>query len=138
MNETAQRPWLILAIVAASVVFYVALGWVILKGYRWLRRAAESSQNRAFEGLNIHDGPGPGLVAVVFHTYWGFFAFVVQRKHRFWAPPDDAREALRRLHRFNLIWGFHAYGAILIPVMSFGNYLAQKRSISRQETAMLA
>lgn len=111
---------------------------MILKGYRWLRRVSESSKRRAFEGLKIHDGPGPGLVVVVFHTYWGFFAFVSQHEHRFWAPPDDAREALWRLHRFNLGWGTFARGALLIPLLSYGNYLAQKRSISRQVTAMLA
>jgi len=138
MNGAVRSPWLIPALVAASVVFHVALGWVILKGYRWLRRVAESSERRVFEGLKIHDGRGPGLVAVVFHTYWGMIAFVDQHEHRFWAPPDDAREALGRLHRFDMIWGFFVHAALLIPIVSFGNYLAQKRSISKQETAMLA
>jgi hypothetical protein len=30
-----------------------------------------------------------------------------------------------------------AYGVLVIPFLSFGNYLAQKRSIRRQEMAMV-
>lgn len=136
MNGATQRWWLIPALVAGSVLFYGIVGWVILKAYRWLRRVVEFTNRRAFEGLKIHAGPGPGLVVVVFYTYWGFIAFTHEKKHFFWAPPDDAREALVRLHRFNLTWGFFAHGAILIPIVSFCNYLSQKRSISKQEAAM--
>ena len=133
----ATQPWCVIsALVAGSAAFYGVVGWVILKAYRWLRRAVESSHHRAFEGLEIHGGPGPGLVAVVFHTYWGFIAFTHQQKHCFWAPPEDAREVLLRLHRFNMTWGFFAHGAILIPIVSFCNYLSQKRSINKQEAAM--
>jgi hypothetical protein len=134
----AQPPWLVPVLVAASIAFYVALGWGILQGYRWLRRAADAARLRALEGLKVHNGPAPGLVAVVFHTYYGFIVFVVQTEHRFWAPPDDAREALWRLHRFNLSWGMFAYGVLVIPFLSFGNYLAQKRSIGRQQEAIIA
>ncbi len=137
MILAAQPGWVVPAMIAASVVFYVALGWVVLKGYRWLRDRARSSQRRAFEGLKVHPGPAPGLVAVVFHTYYGFLAFVTTTEYRFWATPDDARRALLRLHRFNLTWGMFAYGAILIPLVSFVNYLLQLRSIRRQEAAMI-
>ena len=137
MMFAAQPPWLIPVVIILTIVFYVALGWVVLKGYRWLTRVAERSQRRAFEGLKVHDGPAPGLVLVVFHTYHGFIAFVTQTEYRFWAPPDDARQTLRRLHRFNLIWGMFAKGVLLIPLLSFGNYLAQRRSIRKQETAQL-
>jgi hypothetical protein len=68
----------------------------------------------------------------VFHTDYGFLVFVIQTEHRFWASPADARVALWRLHRFNLIWGLFAYGALVIPLLSFGNYLAQKRLIDRE------
>lgn len=135
----AEQPaWVIPAVVAFSIVFYGALGWVILKAYRRLRGAAEAAQGRALEGLKVHDGPGPGLVLVVFHTYYGFIAFVTQTEHRFWATPDDARQALRRLHRFNLTWGLLARGGPLVPLVSLGHSLAQKRSIRRQEIGELA
>ena len=74
---------------------------------------------------------------MVFHTYYGFIAFTQETKHHFWATPEDAREALGRLHRFNLVWGWFAHGAMLIPLVSYGNFLAQRRSIRRQEEAML-
>ena len=68
----------------------------------------------------------------MFHTYYGFLVYVIQTEHRFWASPEDARVALWRLHRFNLVWGMFAYGALVIPLLSYGNYLAEKRSIDRQ------
>ena len=132
------RPWWVVPlIVVFGVVFYGSLGWIILVGYRWLRRRARSSQGRAFEGLKVFDGPGPGLVGVVFHTYFGVLVFVDQTEHRFWGTPDDAHRALWRLHRFNMCWGMFAYGAILIPFVSLGNYLAQRRSIARQSAGFL-
>ena len=99
-------------------------------------RGCSSFTACAFDGLKVHEGPAPGLVGVVLHTYYGFIVFVIQTEHRFWAPPDDAREALRRLHRFNLTWGIFAYGVLVIPLLSFGTYLFQLRSIRRQEAAI--
>ncbi len=137
MSVAAQPPWLEPMLVIASLACFVALGWLILKGYRWLGRVADASRRRAFDGLKVHNGPAPGLVEVVFHTYYGFLIFVVQYEHRFWTRPDEARQALLGLHRFNLTWGMFAYGALVIPLLSFGNYLAQLRSIRRQEAALV-
>jgi hypothetical protein len=136
MIFAAQPPWLVPVWIIASLAFCVALGWLILKGYRWLRGVAQASQRRAFDGLKFHAGPAPGLVGVVLHTCYGFIVFVIQTEHRFWAPPDNARAALRRLHRFNLTWGIFAYGVLVIPLLSFSNYLLQLRSIRRQEAAI--
>jgi hypothetical protein len=58
-------------------------------------------------------------------------------EHRFWATPDYARAALRRLHHFNLVWGMFAHGALLIPIVSCANFLAQSRSIRKQEESLL-
>ena len=137
MVHAAQSPLLVPGIIAASLVSYVALGWVILQGFRWLRRRAELARQRAFDGLKIYSAPAPGLVAVRFHTYYGVLVFVIQSEHQFWAPSNDAMEALRRLHYFNLVWGHFAYGALLIPLVSFVNFLAQRRSIRKQASAML-
>lgn len=76
-------------------------------------------------------------VEFVFHTYHGFLAFFVQTEHRFRLTPDRARELLWRFHKFNLSWGLLAYGGpLIIPLMSYGNYLAQKRRIAKQERAL--
>ena len=89
-------------------------------------------RSAAYDRLKTYTSQAWGTVPVVFHTYYGFLVFVIQTEHRFWAGPEDARVALWRLHRFNLIWGMFAYGALVIPFLSFGNYLAQKRSIDRE------
>ncbi len=129
--------WTVPAVVVAAIVFFGGLGWVVLQLYRWLKRRAQAAHARAFEGLKLHREPAEGLVYVRFHTYYGFIAFVQTTEYRFWATPDDAREALRRLHHFNLVWGFFARGAILIPIVSYANLLIQRRSIHKQEAAML-
>src|SRR5262245_26727726 len=129
---------MVLILIVASVALYGATGRVILRGYRWWQGSAQSARLRAFEGLKHHTEPNPGLVKVLFHTYHGVLVVVTQVEHRFWTPPEDAREALWRLHRFNLGWGMLAYGALLIPLAACGNYLARKRSIRKQSAAMLA
>jgi hypothetical protein len=136
MLIVAARPpsWVLPVFVVAYIALLVALGWVILQGYRWLARAADRSRPRAFEGLAIRDAPARGLVGVVFHTYYGFLVFAIQTEHRFWAPPEDARLALWRLHLFNLTWGMFVHGPLVIPLLSLANYFVQKRSIRRQET----
>jgi len=54
-----------------------------------------------YRGIECRLQPAPGDVNVVFHTYHGFIAFWIQTEHRFYAPPDQALELLRRLNRFN-------------------------------------
>jgi hypothetical protein len=71
-------------------------------------------------------------VPVRFHTYHGLLVYVIQTEHRFWASPKEARAALWRLHRFNLVWGMFARGLLIIPLLSYAHYLAQKRSIARR------
>lgn len=93
---------------------------------------ANRSRMRAFEGVRVAESASPGQVNVVFHTYSGVVVYVTQVEHRFWAAPDDALLVLSRLHRFNLTWGFFAYGALLIPILSFGNYWRQRRLVAKK------
>jgi hypothetical protein len=95
------------------------------------RRDPHPAERRAYHGLKIVMTPEPGTVYVSFRTYSRILGFVVHREHRFWASPRDARVALWRLHKFNLAWGF-VYGAFMVPLDSFGDYIAQKRSIGQQ------
>jgi hypothetical protein len=117
---------------AAPLMIFGLLGFAILKGLRWFKAISQRAQARAYEGVTISEQPAPGLMNVVFHAYSGVLVFVIQSEHRFWASPDEARLVLRRLHRFNLTWGFFAYGALVIPLFSYGNYVAQQRRISKQ------
>ncbi len=89
----AQTLWVVAAVIACAVVFYGLLGWVILQGYRWLKRKAQASQQAALEGLKLHDGPAPGLVEVVFHTYYGFIAFTHETKHHLIRPESPIHGA---------------------------------------------
>ena len=101
-----------------------------------MEASAQAAQLRAYDGLKVYTTPQPGTVSVVFHTYFGFIIHTIQTEHRFYASPDDALLALWRLHKFNLTWGMFAYPYYLvIPLLSYGNYLAQRRSIGRQAAA---
>ena len=127
-----EQPWGGLVALAIGVVVFGALGVLILKAYRRFAGAAARAQARAYAGVTVFPGPAPGAVGVVFHVYSGVLVFVSRAEHRFWAAPDDARLVLRRLHGLNLTWGLLAYGGLVIPVLSYGNYLAQRRRIARQ------
>lgn len=129
----AQSPMTIAVVVVISMIVYGGLGWFVLVGYRWFKRAARTAQERAFEGLEISLEPEEGYVHVTFGAYFGFLGFVDQTVYDFWAPPEDAREVLGRLHRCSLIWAMFAYGALIIPLFTFMNYLGQRRSIRQQE-----
>ena len=85
-----------------------------------------------YKQITFHHTAEPGDVQFVFHTYHGLLVIVEQTEHSVSAPPEEALKLLWRLHRFNLTWGLFAYGALLIPILSYFNYLAQKRSIAKQ------
>jgi hypothetical protein len=126
------EPWgriaafvIVLAFLASSVFFLV-------KGHRWFGSIANRAIMRSFEGAAASPTPGPGLVHVIFHTYYGILVFTHQVEHEFWATPDDARLVFSRLNRFNLKWGFFAYGAVIIPILSLGNYWVQLARIRKQ------
>jgi hypothetical protein len=92
----------------------------------------QKALHRRFEGLRLHSQPEPGDVYVVYHTYRGVLVYFVQTEHRVLAPPDDARELLRRLLRYNLTWGLLCWFGPLVPFLALGNYYGQLRSIERQ------
>jgi len=130
------QTWRPIVGVAVIVIVLGVVGYLALMLYRGFIARAERAEMRAYEDVDWSPHEAPGFVAVVFHTYNGLLAWVTQREHRFWAPPEDARRLLGRLHHFNLTWGFFAYGAALIPLLSWGNYWTQKRSITKQAAAL--
>lgn len=130
------QPWGGIVAGAFALVVFGSLGFLILKGIRWFGAASLRSQARLFQGVKVYDGPAPGTVGVVFHTYSGLLVFVQQVEYKFWSAPQDARTVLSRMNKYNLTRGFFAYGALVIPLLSLGNYWAQKRRIAKQEMAM--
>jgi hypothetical protein len=112
------------------------LAFAIPKGLRkFTSGSIQSQKSRFFAGVSIFNAPAPGLVSVVFHAYSGVLVFTHQVEYRFWASPADARTILARMNKYNWTRGFFAYGALFIPLLSWANLAAQKRSIARQESA---
>jgi hypothetical protein len=138
MNGANEQWWVMVLLIIITIVFWGTVGWMILLGIRWLRGSVGAARQTELNELRLSAAPGPGLVKVVFHTYHGFLVFVEQTEHRFWATPDDARLALWRLYQSNLTWGMFAYGMLLIPLLSYGNYVVQKRAISKQQALFSA
>ena len=127
----AMTDWVMPAFLGlAFIAFYVGLGWGILKLYRWYRRRAETSLERAYAGLKSHWPAGEGDVTLLFHTYYGFFVWFTQIEHRVALPADQARELLKRLNLCPFVIG--------VPLLSLVHYWEQMRSIRRQEAQQLA
>lgn len=77
----------------------------------------------------VQDGP---LVSIVFHTCYGALAFSVHSTHSLRLSAPAAKRLLRRLHRFNCMFGWLAPGGPLVPFVSRSEYKAQLRSIEEQ------
>lgn len=127
-----QIPLLAIVLVIAFFMGLVAGALYLFRGYEYLARR---SLERRYSGLAIHANPMPGDVILVYHTYYGFIAWLTQTPHHVALPPQDARILLGRLLRFNLMWGLVTYGALFIPPLAILNYFAQRRSIARQLAA---
>ncbi len=136
MDNPKALEWFARLVGVGGLALIAAVAYFGLRGYRSFNRAAEAARQRALQDLKLHDGPAPGLVVVVFHTYHGVLAWITTTEYRFWAPPVDARQALWRLHRFNVNWGLLASCGFFVAPVSYANYLLQKRSIGRQEREM--
>jgi hypothetical protein len=123
------------AAIAGGIVLLVMLGAFALWLFRGYEGMARAALKRAFEDLDIHAAVAPRDVVLKYHTYHGFLAWGTETAHTVILPPEDARKLLGRLLRFNLSWGLAAHGGILVPPLAVGNYIAQRRSITRQERA---
>jgi hypothetical protein len=77
-------------------------------------------------------------VEFTYHTYSGLLLYVTQSEHRFRLPYPLAQSTLSALLKHTMKYGFFAYGALLIPVLAYLNYLAQGRSLRRQADRAIA
>ena len=71
------------------------------------------------------------FVHVQFHTYSGFFVYTVQTKHDLVIPELIAHAVLKRFHRYNLIYGTIACGAVFVPILSYFELRRQRKSLKR-------
>lgn len=130
LAEADTSPWQI----ARLIVLAVGVGTVIFLFFKGYEMLAGHFLSRTYAGLDRHDPPLAGDVAVTYHTYHGLVIWFTQVTHDVALPADQARILLRRMMWFNLTWGMLTWGAVFIPFLSVGNYLAQLRSIRRQES----
>ncbi len=130
-----MHPTLSIVLAIGVLIGIIAFGAFLFFGFEAL---AKRSLRKRLAGLHPHQVALPGDVVLSYHTYHGFLVWFTQTHHCFALRPDDARKLLGRLLRFNLVWGFFAYGALVIPLLALGNYLAQRRSIATQESATTA
>lgn len=116
-----------------GIVLLVGLAAGALFFFRSYERLAERSLARKFADLKQPFVVQPGDVIFTYHTYHGFLAWFTQTPHQVSLPPEEARELLGRLLRFNLTWGLVTPGMIFIVPLSLLNYAAQRKSITSQE-----
>ncbi|HET6880635.1 MAG TPA: hypothetical protein VFI31_10795 [Pirellulales bacterium] len=128
-------PLVILLVVLASIIFSLAAGAAILKLVRAYEKWASRLLTRHYEGIELHTEMQPGDVILNYHTYHGLLVWHTETPHRAMLPIEDARRLLGRLFRHNLRWGWLAEAGILVIPLAICNYLAQRRSIARQEAA---
>ena len=129
----SMTDWVIPAFfVIVGIAFYAGLGWAILRFYRWYRRLAQKDIEEAYAELKPYWPPGKGAVSLHFHTYCGFFVWVVETEHRVALPPKLARQFLGRLHHHNLAWGWFCPFIFAVPLLSLVHYWGQLRAIQHQ------
>jgi hypothetical protein len=111
------------------VVFAVTLYLLLVRAIR----PHDVRFKRVCDGLSVLSQPLPGRVRVTFHTYDGLLGAFSETEHNAYLSPSDARTFLNRLARYNLLWGQMCIPGRLVPLVTLINYIAQRRSISRQE-----
>jgi hypothetical protein len=124
---------MLLTVVFVMLIFGVPI-WLVLKGKAVFDNAVRRDLERIYSSSNQIAAAMGSVPKVTFtyHTYSGVLLWVTQQQHRISAPPQIAEETLSALLRHTLKYGFLAYGALIIPLLAYGNYLAQRRSIRRQ------
>lgn len=130
--------YFVVLLVLLTIPIFLAAAVFILFLYRRYDSWAFRSLNSRFDGLDVHPVPAAGDVTITYHTYHGVLTWFTQVPHQVSLPPEQARELLGRLLRFNLSWGLLVLGGVMIPPLAIGNYIAQRRSISVQEAASKA
>ena len=129
--------WLVPTISVVAIVgltaFIFGLFWLV----RRLIRLGADALRATYTGLDIHPARHAGDVELVFLTYFGLAGGGYQCKHHVFLPPEQAGVLLKRLHRFNLRWGWLCPGGIFVPFLSYANYRSQLRVIRAQTASRL-
>jgi hypothetical protein len=128
---------LLIVVVFIGVLMMFAIPIYILF-FGGVENFAERPLQRCFRGIQLKNSPSSGDVTFVYHTYRGFLLWFIQDEHCVCASADDAEKLLKRLLRFNLTWGMLSYGMLFVPLIAYGNYAAQMRSLRQQQVGAIA
>ena len=102
-----------------------------------LNRRIEASARRQLEEL-LEECKPPSCtspndaVNVLSYAYYGLLATLTTVKIEHRLPPQEALELVKKVHRFNLRWGWIAAGGFLVPLASTCRLWQQRRSIRKQ------
>lgn len=127
-DEPSLWPGRLLAV--AAVLLLIGVPIFVIKFRRRSLSVAQDDLYAGIQGIRPLGEPEAGDVRLVFHTYSGFLAYVTQRRHEVTLPADQARVLLNRALKHNLTWGFFAYGALFIPIISLVEYRSQAARIA--------
>jgi hypothetical protein len=132
------------AALAARLDMLIVLGVFIAAGFlgvglfrlwRWHDRRCQRLLKELLDRSYTRSDMDAPVVKVMFHTYRGVLVFTTQQEHRFVGPAPWALEWLDRLHAFNLRSNWKNPGSFWVPLLSWGNRAAQRRSVRRQVRA---
>jgi hypothetical protein len=117
-----------------ALVALVGVPVFFLWGKRAFDRAAIESLQRIYADAErrARTRTSAPVVSFKYHTYSGILVYVAQTEHQFTLPRPIADDTLDALLKHTLKFGFFAYGALLIPILAYANYLGQKRAIAKQ------
>jgi len=105
---------------------------------RWFLAGRARAVLHAYDGLNVRRERLTGDVAVEFDTYFGMLGGGYVWKHRVFLPSNEAETLLKRLHSFNLRWGWLSPGGLFVPFLSLWKYRSQQKAVRLQVATGLA
>ena len=124
-------PWPGRAIAAGAVIIFISVPVLVI----WSRRRRMRSELTTFydgiKGIRAPGECGPGEVRLTFHTYSGFLVYADQQKHDIVLPASEAPILLKRLFKHNMKSALLVYCGLLVPLVSYPEYLSQSKKIKK-------
>jgi len=130
VNSIVLEPSLILIAVILPLALLIALP---ILAVRAMRMPFERKFRRVYEGLELRREPVEGDVFFHYCTYDGVFAWTTTTPHAGFLPPEDARQLLSRLFRYNVCYGLFTVWFLFRGLLVWITYHVQRRSIDGQE-----
>ncbi|WP_040550051.1 hypothetical protein [Pedosphaera parvula] len=129
----------VVCVASLTLFFFVLLG--LFKLARLITLGTDSlgiqSLKKAYQGITILQTPAAGECVITFRTYTGLLVIGAHQTHHLALTTADALVLLKRLHCFNLKYGWFYPGGLFIPLVSCLCYFSQTRKIRSKVAASL-